>query len=325
MIETIRPNWYRLEIPLPETPLKALNAYLICSDDRNLLIDTGLNHEACRSAMRTGLETLGVDMNRTDIFITHFHADHFSLVPIIATPTSRIFFNRRDAELIDSWDGINSMVELCRGHGFPVSQLKKAFEHHPAIRFGTQWVPGAKILADGETLTYGDYCLTCVETPGHSLGHLCLYEKTEAILIAGDHLLIDITPNIQGWSEAENSLGKYLDSLRKIYPLDVRLVLPGHRRLFSDHRKRIDELLEHHEKRLEEVKAILAGGPRHAYAAASKMTWDIRAANWEAFPCAQQWFATGEALSHLQYLESLGEARRETIDGNAVFYLTAHG
>jgi PAB1-binding protein PBP1 len=42
------------------------------------------------------------------------------------------------------------------------------------------------------------------------------------------------------------------------------------------------------------------------------MTWDIDCENWEQFPVAQKWFAVGEALAHLLYLESEGRIKRNT-------------
>ena len=51
---------------------------------------------------------------------------------------------------------------------------------------------------------------------------------------------------------------------------------------------------------------ILNSGARNAYEVASKMSWDIKCDRWEDFPLAQKWFATGEALSHLRYLEEKG-------------------
>jgi len=47
----ILPNLYRIEIPLPKNPLKALNAYAIKSPERNLIIDTGWNQQECMDAM----------------------------------------------------------------------------------------------------------------------------------------------------------------------------------------------------------------------------------------------------------------------------------
>jgi hypothetical protein len=63
---------------------------------------------------------------------------------------------------------------------------------------------------------------------------------------------------------------------------------------------------------LNEVAAILEKGPQHAYRVASRMTWDLKADSWEAFPRAQKWFATGEAIAHLRYLEAAGSVVRET-------------
>jgi hypothetical protein len=40
------------------------------------------------------------------------------------------------------------------------------------------------------------------------------------------------------------------------------------------------------------------------------MTWDIKCDSWEAFPLAQKWFATGEAISHLRYLKEKGRIER---------------
>ena len=36
------------------------------------------------------------------------------------------------------------------------------------------------------------------------------------------------------------------------------------------------------------------------------MTWDINAKSWDDFPLMQKWFATGEALAHLRFLEHKG-------------------
>lgn len=41
MIEEILTNLYKIEIPLPKSPLKALNSYVIKDTERNLIIDTG--------------------------------------------------------------------------------------------------------------------------------------------------------------------------------------------------------------------------------------------------------------------------------------------
>lgn len=310
MAESLFPNLFRIRIPLPQSPLKYLNSYVIKSGDRNLVVDTGLNRRECLDAMLAGLEELDVDLNRTDFFITHLHADHFGLVTKLVSETGRIYFNRPDSELIESWEGFEPMIAYAGRNGFPEEELRSALENHPGHRYGSDWMPELNIISDGDTVSIGDYRFACVLTPGHTAGHMCLYEPARKILIAGDHLLIDITPNIQCWSDETNPLKDYLASLDKVGALDVAHVLPGHRRLFSDHRRRIQELKHHHAARAAEALKILEDGPMSAFAVASKMHWDIRCDSWDAFPVAQRWFATGEAISHLRFLEEEGKIVR---------------
>jgi len=104
--------------------------------------------------------------------------------------------------------------------------------------------------------------------------------------------------------------------------MDIDLVLPGHRSLIGDHRKRIEELKEHHRERLNEVLAIVQErGPCHAFKTASHMNWDLVAAGWDDYPLMQKWFATGEALAHLRFLEAEGRLKREM--SGEVYYFFA--
>ncbi len=319
MCEEILPNLFRLKIPLPDSPLKYLNSYVIKGADRNLIIDTGLNRRECLEAMQAGLSTLGIDLKASDIFITHLHADHFGLVAKLATDTSQVYFSRPEKELIESWEGFGPMIVYAGQNGFPEDELQAALDKHPGAKFGSEWIPEMKLLEDGDEIRIGDYKFRCVVTPGHTLGHICLYEPDKKILVAGDHILIDITPNIQCWSDTQNPLKHYLASLEKVYSLKVDLTLPGHRRLIENHQTRIEELKRHHADRLTEVLSILMAGAMNAFQVASQMTWDIDSESWDQFPVAQKWFATGEAISHLRYLEEEGQLVRNA-DGKITLY-----
>ena len=131
---------------------------------------------------------------------------------------------------------------------------------------------------------------------------MCLYEYTKKVLFSGDHILLDISPNISLLTETENPLESYLASLDKLIPLEVKLVLPGHKHIFSDHKKRIRELKQHHENRLDEILSILEKGEQNAYHIAAKMTWDIEC-NWDQLPLIHKFASLGETLAHLKYLE----------------------
>jgi glyoxylase-like metal-dependent hydrolase (beta-lactamase superfamily II) len=302
MIEEIYPSFFRMEVPLPNSPLKFLNSYVIRSSARNLIIDTGLNRKECLDTMHSGLRRLGVDLANTDFFITHLHADHFALLSKIVTPSSQVFFNRPETELIEASGWLERMLSYAAKNGFPENELREAIRSHPGREFGSEWIPEISVLQDGDQISAGDYCFRCVSTPGHSLGHTCLYEPDKKILVAGDHILIDITPNIQCWSDEQNPLQDYLASLEKVDGMEIDMVLPGHRRLITDHKRRIAELKEHHKTRLREVLSILTNDQLTAFEVASRMTWDLDCDSWEDFPLAQKWFATGETIAHLRYL-----------------------
>jgi glyoxylase-like metal-dependent hydrolase (beta-lactamase superfamily II) len=319
MVQEIRSDLFLIQVPLPDSPLKWLNAYVVRSNQRNLVIDTGLNHKACYDALRSGLDDLNVPLERTDFFITHLHSDHFGLVSRLATDHSKIFFNRPDAEIVEAWGGWEPMLQSAGRNGFPAHELRNAIEHHPGYRFSADWVPELNILEEGDPVDVGDYHFRCIETPGHTLGHTCLYDAAKKLFVAGDHILIDITPNIQCWSDAQNPLKSYIKSLNRVDSMEIDLVLPGHRRLIENPKARISELIIHHRQRCDEILEILNDSEMSAYAVASKMHWDIRCDCWEQFPIAQKWFATGEAIAHLRYLEEEGAVRRRSLANHTVY------
>ncbi len=320
MVEEIAPGIYRLEIPLPASPLKALNSYVIKGQDRHLVIDCGMRRQECREAMLSGLGSLGIDVAECDFFITHFHVDHLGLVSDLATETSAIYLNRSDAESI-----VMPSAREALAAGFPPEVIERAIRAHPGSRYGPKLPLPFVMPEDGEVIGAGEYKFRCVATPGHSFGHLCLYEEEQELLFSGDHILGEITPNIQAWLDDWNPLDEYLKSLDKTAALDVALVLPGHGKSLTDMHRRIAELKEHHARRAEELLSILERGPGTAYQLASGMTWDIACDSFDHFPISQKWFATGETAAHLTYLEELGKVRREATGETAFLWTLETG
>jgi glyoxylase-like metal-dependent hydrolase (beta-lactamase superfamily II) len=322
MIEEILANLYRIEIPLPKNPLKALNSYAIRNTGRNLIVDTGWDQKECMDAMQAGLAALGVDLRETDFFITHLHADHLGLLSRLATENSTIYFNQPEADRIKSAGRWNDFVDFARVNGFPEDELQAALHSHPGFKYGLKVDLSFRIVKEGDEIGIGDYLFKCVETPGHTKGHICLYEPNKKILAAGDHVLGDITPTIQLWSDDWNPLKEYLNSLEKIYDLDIELVLPGHRGIIRNCKERIRELKNHHENRLEEIISILKKGSQNAFEVASQMYWDVIYEAWDTFPISQKWFATGEAIAHLKYLEKKKRIKRKMENLKIVFSLS---
>ncbi len=297
---------------------------LIHRQRERLIIDTGFNREECLNAMNTSLKKLGIDLNKTDIFITHFHVDHMGLAGTLAMDSSKIYLNEQEARQLDSkYDNRNyywqKIVDVYVANGF--ADAETSMQSHPAHKYGLKRKIGLTMVKEGDMIDIGDFHFRCVATPGHSPGHTCLYEANKKILIAGDHILFDITPNISYWVQMEDSLGQYLDSLEKVNALDTELVLTGHRRLVHDLQRRVIELQEHHRTRLNEVLVALGDGKKDVLQIAPHIKWDITAKNWEEFPPQQKWFAFGETMAHVKYLEARGKVKHKSQNGKIKYML----
>lgn len=261
MFEQILPDLYRIIIPLPNSPLKDLNSYVIKSADRNLIIDTGFNRNVCYEAMQEGLHDLDIDLSRTDFMLTHMHSDHTGLVSRLSTDTSKVYISTIDSKVFNENIDWQAMLDYALQNGFQLEELLQAAESHPGFKYSPKKIPEFTLLEDSSIIEIGNFRLKCILTPGHTEGHLCLYEEDKQIFFSGDHVLYDITPHIESWSYEINSLKNYIKSLDRVRDLPVKLVLPGHRNFFTDLKGRIDELKKHHDIRAKEVLEVLAKAP----------------------------------------------------------------
>lgn len=306
MPEEIAPNVWRLNIPLPNSPLKNLNSYLIRQDGKELLIDTGFRMEECRAALCKELETLHVPLHRLDIYLTHMHADHAGLAPLIAGPESRVYISRSDGERLraladtDLWERSDRAVVQ---EGWPPALLSAMRTAHPGRTLQSASFDRYTYVEGGDLIPLGSARLQVIATPGHTPGHTCLYWPEREILFLGDHVLYQISPNITRWYGSSCDLEHYLESLRQISALPVRLALAAHRSPTGNLRERIDALLAHHERRLDDLFNVVQSNPGiTAYDAAAFLHWNIHCRSWEDFPLTQKWFATGEVIAHMEEL-----------------------
>lgn len=323
MIEEVAPKIFRIEVPIPIPFLDSVNAYVVKGEDRTLLVDTGMGRPVCMEAMRSALGELGVDPEETQFFITHHHGDHFGLLPGLLTDRSTVFISEREAAQIQRivtgkiLDDVAGFIALT---GFPEKDLSKLIPPGTGVEYNSRDAWPFSFIHDGDVIEAGPYRFTCLQTPGHSAGHICLYDPGARILFSGDHVLHGITPGIQLRSDRENPLQEYLDSLDRLIRLDVDLVLPGHGIIFTNWKERIGEIMEHHRKRALEILDSLADKAMNSYEVASRITWSVvDCEGWEGLPLVQQFFATGEAFSHLKFLEERRQVRK-TLTGGLLRY-----
>lgn len=242
------PDIYLIQVPYSGgTPIGYTNAYLIVTDERNLLVDTGVSHEASYEVLRSALQDLRVDMARTDVFATHFHIDHLGLVAALAHEDTKVYLSARDEEVFRgrgarSYRG-TVKARLAR-EGFPPDELDELERTDASLIPRTEWpMPESFVnLADGDEMRYGGYRMRAVETPGHTPGHQCLYLPDQKIMFYGDHVLMNSSPNMAPFPDEADSLGDYLRSLDKVAQLPVTLACMGHG--FVDPRRQAEAMPE---------------------------------------------------------------------------------
>ncbi len=306
MINEILPHVYQIEIPLPKNPLRVLNSYFLRGGERNLLIDTGFNLQDCWVVMEDALRQLEAPLDTTDLFLTHAHSDHAGLVEYLATPNNRVLMGEQDILILEMGLRDRKFLAASALHLHQSGLLAAGAPFTPGeeavVKYASNKAVSLTRLREGDRVKVGRYDFRCVETSGHTPGHMCLYEPSNKILVAGDHILGSITPNIGLWVLNRDALGEYLRSLDKTAELEVELVLPGHRDLFQDMRGRIAQIKEHHARRIQNVLDIVGREPLTAAQVAAEMEWDLTYKTWDEFPFNQKMHAAAEAMAHLYHL-----------------------
>jgi glyoxylase-like metal-dependent hydrolase (beta-lactamase superfamily II) len=318
----------KIRVPLIGSPLGWVNSYVIRTDEGYTLVDCGWDTPDSLEALRKGLDELGIrleDIRR--LIITHNHPDHYGLAGrLVQLASCGVTMHHLDAVHIESryvnMTALEAEMERwLRIHGAPAHELMAMVKGSEAILNRINIAKPDIEVSGGERIAAGPLEWEIIWTPGHSVGHICLYERTRKSFMSGDHILNPISPSVGLHAQSMgNPLSDYLSSLESIRELDVEMVLPAHGDEFHGFRERIDELLEHHEERLAEVVGIVErGGEQTAYEVASGMKWNLEGA-FEAWPPFMRRMATTEALAHLELLVSRETLRRKTASGGLVRY-----
>jgi len=324
MIEVIK-DIYMVPVPLPGSPLKILNSYIVKGNERHLLIDVGYNADESEAAINNAFNSLGIKLEDTDIFLTHLHGDHTGLIDRLKHKCKKIYISEYDGTVVNkTWnlEYWKYTMEVQEYMGIPEGQ-KLPYDEHPGYRGGANSHTDFTYVEDGDTLPVGKYSFEVINLKGHTPGIKGLYEKNEKILFGGDHILNKITPNINAWDFKNDYLGFFLESLKRVKEMDLNCILPGHRTLIIDYQTRIDELLEHHRRRLNHIMTFLASGEKTICEIAMEIKWDFATSFFGDFPNEQKWFAANEVFAHLEHLRRQGQIDYVTRNHTYYYFLKA--
>jgi glyoxylase-like metal-dependent hydrolase (beta-lactamase superfamily II) len=332
-IELVRPGLWSIAIPIARGPLRYTLVYALELTDGVALVDAGWPDGAAWEALCTGLRAIGSDVTEVrHLLLTHLHPDHYGLAARVREASGAVV----SAHLADVQILAAPYGESDIGTVQPPPPGAQLFESLQSLATsGVRWMLDTAGVADadalrrtniygpeyeslfdlridryhehGQTLDLGGWQLDVHWTPGHAPGHVCFAVRGLDVLLAGDHVLPSISPNISTFSASyADPLGDFIGALRSIRDLEVDEVLPSHQYRYRGLRARVDELLTHHENRLAELSEALTGrGCAFAAELAEDLAWSRPFAEFDGH---LRIAAVGETLAHLLQLRARSEA-----------------
>ena len=255
--------WLRFNLPMKG--LDHINLWALKDGDGWVVVDTGIGNRASREIWEKHFTELmgGRPVNR--VICTHLHPDHTGLAgwicrrfgaPLLMTRGEYFLCRLMSADT--GKEAPSAGINFYRKAGFTDDQIELY-----KMRFGgfgkaiTAMPQGYDRLVDGEMGMIGGREWRVIIGSGHSPEHACLYCPELNLCLTGDQLLPNISSNVSVWpTEPEgNPLEEWINSCHKLItelPEDV-LIGPAHGIPFYGAHRRLEKLIEHHEKALERL------------------------------------------------------------------------
>jgi len=314
--------WLRFDLPMKG--LNHINLWALKDGDGWVVVDTGIGNRASREIWEKHFVELmgGRPVNR--VICTHLHPDHTGLAgwicrkfgaPLLMTRGE--YFLCRLLAADTGKEAPREGITFYRKCGFTDEQIELY-----KLRFGgfgkaiSALPQGYDRLTDGELGQIGGREWRVIIGSGHSPEHACLYCPELNLCLTGDQLLPNISSNVSVWpTEPEgNPLEDWISSCHKLkaeLPDDV-LIGPAHGLPFYGAHRRLDKLIEHHEKALDRLLEHCKTPRRATEVYSVLFRREINDSN--------RIMAVGESIAHLNCLKGRGLVSRRLNDAGQFTY-----
>lgn len=211
-----------------------INPILIYDKGIVILVDTGYPGQLPQ--IRQAIEDAGVPFDKVSmVILTHHDIDHIgSLSSIIKEPPNsvKVLAHKEEEAYINGVKTPIKLAQLEANFNSLSDDMKIIYKKLKAGFEGCK-TDVNKTLIDGEELPY---CggIEVIHTPGHTLGHICLYLKQLKILIAGDILAVEDGILVKAPDFINFDADLNMKSLKKLTEYDIETVICYHGGLYKN-------------------------------------------------------------------------------------------
>lgn len=310
-----------LSITVP-TPFKVgpVNCFLI-KGEALTLVDTGPRTPEAEEALHSQLSEFGFVLDDIEqLILTHHHPDHMGLAGKMRGMGKNVlghWKNDRWLEMTDAFleDHESFMKLIYSEAGVPDQYLKHVNDVDGYLSFADRATCDVH-LKEGDAVP-GCSGWTVMETPGHAQSHISLYHESTGIMIAGDHLIKNISSNpiieppyVKG-TERPKPLLQQRASYKKTLDVKPTFVYTGHGDPIDNSEELIKERLIQQEARSKKVAMMIKQDPMTAFEVCQKLFPGIYK--------KQIGLTLSETIGQLDYLESEGVIAREARQEKVVY------
>lgn len=333
-ITELAPGILRSQLPISLPGLGHVNCYFLQDERGVAIVDPGLPGPQSWRALVDRLKRAGYRPKHVHtVVVTHSHPDHFGGAgrlrdtygaEVITHRSFSTWFDPADDDTgTDDGDEPPGPMPTPFGRAMPwrndstfrppISRRLKFGFYRTALRRFVRTPAPTRRVDDAEIITLAGREWVSLHTPGHTNDHLCLYDPVEGVVLSGDHVLPTITPHISGLVAGADPLTQFFASLDKVAALDgVSLVLPAHGHPFHDLAGRAKEIHQHHQERLDTLRAAAVELGSASVEALSRRLFKER--SWGQM-------AESETYAHLEHLRAIGEAESRDDGGTLRYHL----
>lgn len=292
---------YQLAVPTPYN-VGPVNVYLIKNDPLTL-IDVGPATPEARRFLQESLRHLGVDLKDIKrIVITHAHPDHCGLLPELTRLTGAAVYMHHDEgqKVRGGYEQYMALLPHLLETGIPREAINGIMNNRGKTVRSQQHNVEYVGLQNDDKIDFDAGTLTVMHLPGHSPGHICLYDPVQKHFFSGDFLLSQITPNPIMEPDPVNpgrrlpTLKQYLTSLDVVEDLAISMVCPGHGGVFSDYQGVINNGRCHHQLQFQQIMKQLEGQELNTFQISQRIYPGLQ--GWEIF------LGLSEIQAHLDFL-----------------------